>query len=373
VVTQHDGSVRDNPKWCQNPQYHIKVNDLETLDDLHLKIILRRKDKIQTAPAHSTTIHVPSHGSRTTNASTPHVETKEAPNIGFVVCKAETNEDPTKKNLRKKAIRTNALGEAMQKKETTLKKNRNVRVSSDGQGEIQREAPTSSIPPPVIQRRLYVDDKTYNVQTTYSSKTDSCVYFPCLPRVWIPNGLILVPSLQEYGVKGTFDIEIYSSDAVTVTPLPASVLHSVSGEWVEGTNGGSHINPNWKKNPKYILSLPNSGATAALSLPTPFQIKLSRNGTSWKRLTQTDAVGCMIGFYIFVQTSSGELIPYFETTFVPSIEVTTEPDFSLQPLQDNEAYVIMPTTYLEGKNGPFVLSFTADCEFSVAKEKNIHK
>lgn len=261
----------------------------------------------------------------------------------------------------------------MEKKGSTLKHKSNVRRSEDGEVEIHREAPTSSIPPPVIQRRLYVDDKTYHVKSLYSSKTEACVYFPRLPRVWIPNGLIIVPTLQETGVKGTFDIEVFSTDSITITQLPNTSSFSIAGEWVEGMCGGSHITPNWKKNPKYILTLP-SDTPQALALPTPFQIKLSRNGTSWKNLTRADAVGCMIGFYIFVQTGSGELIPYYETSFVPSIEVQTEPEFCLQPLQHSESYVIMPTTFAENKHGSFVLSFVADAEYVVTKEKPVvHK
>lgn len=114
VLNLGDGTKKDNPKWCQNPQFHLKVNDLETLDDLHIKIVLRRKDKITHAP-NATMMHgTPGH-SRATNAASAQIaaETKEPPQLGLVICKAETNEDPTKKVVRKKKNKTNALGEVI--------------------------------------------------------------------------------------------------------------------------------------------------------------------------------------------------------------------------------------------------------------------
>jgi hypothetical protein len=379
VLSLHDNVKKDNPKWCQNPQFHLKVNDLVSLDELHIKIIVRRKDKVSAAPGGGTILHgAPGHSGRTTNAHSgggaAGGDAKEPPGLGLVICQAETNEDPTKKVNRKKTQKTNALGEVMEKKGSTLKHKSNVRRTADGDVEIHKEELVSSIPAPVIQRRLYVDEKTYRVQSSYSSKTEAVIYLPRVPRVWLPNGLILVPNLRETGVKGLFDIEVYSSDAVTLTQLPDTVSHSIAGEWVEGHSGGSHISPNWKKNPKYVLTLPEPETSSDLALPSPFQVKLSRNGSTWKKLARADAVGCMIGFYIFVQNAAGELSPYYETTFAPSIEVATDLDFSLQPLQRGQAYVIMPTTFAENKYGSFILSFIADCEYSVVKEKiSVHK
>lgn len=255
----------------------------------------------------------------------------------------------------------------MATKESSLKPSR-VRQTKDGDI-IHREAPVSSKPPAVIQRQLFIDTGSFSAQTTFHSKTDATLYFPRIPRVWIPNGLIVVPSLQEPGVKGLYDLEIFTNSAITVTPLPDSVSRSVSGEWGEGVCGGSHINPSWKKNPRFILTIPATPQTTAG--PTPFQIKLSRNVAAWKSLTRTDAVGCMLGFYIFVQ-SNGELVPFFETTFVPSSEVSTDGDFALTPLPDNEYYVIMPATYMENKHGAFVLTVAATCDFSLSKEKSGH-
>jgi hypothetical protein len=44
-ITQVDGTVKENPKWCQNPQYHLQLENQFRRDFVNLKIILRRTDK----------------------------------------------------------------------------------------------------------------------------------------------------------------------------------------------------------------------------------------------------------------------------------------------------------------------------------------
>jgi hypothetical protein len=44
-TTQPDGTVVDNSKWCQNPQFHLEIADSYGKDEIHLKIVLRRTDK----------------------------------------------------------------------------------------------------------------------------------------------------------------------------------------------------------------------------------------------------------------------------------------------------------------------------------------
>ena len=98
---------RDNPKWCQNPQYHIKVDNLESLEDLHIKLILRRKDK----PVNEHQTMIGGHNRQSHVGASGAGGEVIIPGIGMVVCKATTNEDPTKKIIKKKNVRTNALGE----------------------------------------------------------------------------------------------------------------------------------------------------------------------------------------------------------------------------------------------------------------------
>ncbi len=39
-----DGTHRENPKWCQNPQFHLAVVDPFSKDEIYLKVVLRRTD-----------------------------------------------------------------------------------------------------------------------------------------------------------------------------------------------------------------------------------------------------------------------------------------------------------------------------------------
>ena len=101
-----------------------------------------------------------------------------------------------------------------------------------------------------------------------------------------------------------------------------------------------------------------------------------------------DTVGCMLGFYLFVRRSApptvpgqkdaqhggggggaGEMIQVYESTFVPDEDVATEEDFMLEQIASDEEYVIMPTTFAEGKVGSFVISVSSDSEFSFVAEK----
>jgi hypothetical protein len=363
LVSESGSKKRENPKWCQNSQYHLKLNNIDSLDDLYVKIVLRRRDKVLNANA-----GVSGGQQRVSNAAaaTGVLNSKgEVPNLGLVVCQATTNEDPTKKAIRKKAVKTNAFGEIMPTHESSLKKNRKPRPAFEEDGPpnpVQSNADKIA-----IMRCLYVDKVAYHVSTTYSSKAEACICYAKLPRVWMPNGLIIVPTLDEVGVRGQYELEVFSSEAVTLTQLPDNVTRTVAGEWNEGHSGGSQLNPLWKKNPRFVISF-----NTPITYPTPFQIKLSRNGSTWKPLLKADPVGCMIGFYVFVQ-EYGELHTYYETPFLPWIEVSTEADFALQPLAENQSYVIMPVTYMENKHGAFILSVTSECDFSFGREKSSHK
>ena len=58
-----------------------------------------------------------------------------------------------------------------------------------------------------------------------------------------------------------------------------------------------------------------------------------------------------------------------ESPHVPANENMTDTNFTLPPLDPEEEFVIMPTTFAEGKVGSFILSVIADCEFTLAHMK----
>lgn len=95
-----EGKVRENPRWCQNPQYHFSLLDFFGKEELNLKIVLRRTD-----------IN-PALKSSAANA------TPEEPSIGLTICKAEYFYDAEELVIRNKGKsqlrgkpRENAMGE----------------------------------------------------------------------------------------------------------------------------------------------------------------------------------------------------------------------------------------------------------------------
>lgn len=214
-------------------------------------------------------------------------------------------------------------------------------------------------------RKLGVDETSYYAETTFSSKNEACIFYPKLPRAWIPNGLLLIPCLNDKGIKAGFELEVYCSEEIVLTPLPEQYSRSISGEWTETTAGGCHIYPNWKKNPKFTLRFHNPVTTDA---PARMRITLAKHGTGWKNMSKRDTVGCMIGFYIFVVRGT-EQQQVYESTFVPDEEFSTDPSFSLPQLAHGETYMLMPATFGDGKVGAFVISILCEYEFHISKDK----
>ena len=211
----------------------------------------------------------------------------------------------------------------------------------------------------VILRKSTLADEIHTFESTYTSRTDACIYFPKLPRAWNPQGFVIIPSLSEKGAKGTFDLDVYASEPFLVKQLPITFSRAIASEWVEGNACGSHMNSQWKKNPRFSFRF-RMAANEDLSIPV--KISLGRHGLSWKGMCRRDAIGTMIGFYVFIQRN-GELTQIYESAFVPGNEVLSEPTFALEPLRLNEEYIIMPATFNEGKIGSFILSVMSSVEF----------
>jgi hypothetical protein len=219
-----------------------------------------------------------------------------------------------------------------------------------------------------VMRKISVGSEPYYLCTSFTSKSEAVIYYPKMPRAWAPNGLIIVPCLNEKGIKGSFDVEVFSSEPVNLNQLPDAVSRSVAGEWTEATAGGNHLAATWKKNPKFVLKIRNPSRSTA---PVPMRISLARVGSNWRAMHRKDTVGCMIGFYIFLKKggNAADLIQVYESPFVPADVIATEDAFMLEQLHSDEEYIIMPTTFTEQKIGSFVLSIISETEFSIGVEK----
>lgn len=342
-------TVVENPKWCQNPQFHLKVEDDIDIDEVYVKIVVRRVDKVASS-------------TRQTTAGDAHRE----PNIGLVVCKPEIQEEMKTHSSKIGKPRVNPFGEVIQSKPSSLKKpSSRANTASPGKPDEHK-----------VERKIALNPLYWSQTSTFVSKTESCLYFPKIPRAWMPDGMIVVPCLGDKNVRGSFELDVFSNCNVTIEPLPETTTRSVAGEWVEGSCGGSHICPTYKKNPRFVLTLRPPVVRPGAPQPSPYaslRISLSKTGSSWRALTRKDAVGCMGGFYVFLVTHNEHgnetMRPIYESTFAPTEEVSTETGFNLEYLHgSHDSYVIMPTTFDEGKHGSFVLSVSADCDFSLIRE-----
>ena len=92
-----------NPNWCENPQFVLKLPPKFTGDQVEAKIVLRR---------------IESDGS----TMKPKKASTRDPTLGIVACKVDPAEDPASRRRQKKAGKhTNAMGEEMPTKESSLK------------------------------------------------------------------------------------------------------------------------------------------------------------------------------------------------------------------------------------------------------------
>eukprot|EP01034_Spumella_vulgaris_P022861 gene22861-29038_t len=333
-----DNTHRENPKWCQNPQFHLSVVDQFSKDEVYLKVVLRRTDNKTTRGAGGL-----KQGGPNSNAAD---QKKLDATVGLVICKAEQLEEPNASKIKKRQPRQNKLGELIPTKESSLKKKDSDRFRDEEEYDPSKNVLDA---PKTILRKLTVDPHSYHLVTHHINKNESCVFYPKIPRSWIPNGLLIVPCLSEKGVKGAFDLEVYSSEPVHLNQLPETFSRTIAGEWTETSAGGSHISPNgtWKKNPKYDLKFHYPVNSEE---PARVRVSLARHGTTWKAMSRKDTVGCMLGFYIFINRN-GDLQQIYEGTFVPDAELSTDPSFTLRQLSHGEVYTIMPATFSEGKIG----------------------
>ena len=163
--------------------------------------------------------------------------------------------------------------------------------------------------PKTILRKLSVNPDSFHLTTSFCSKTESCVFFPKIPRAWIPNGLLVVPCLNEKNIKGSFDLEVYASEKIFLNALPETYSRSIAGDWVDSASGGNHLNATWKKNPKFTLKFhyPVHSEDSA-----HVRITLARVGTNWRSQSKRDTVGCMIDTISIKQKNSCRIMAHPE-------------------------------------------------------------
>lgn len=98
-VQHSDGAFRDNPKWCQNPQYHVEIADPFGKEEMYLKVVLKRTDHRQQHK-----------GGHRGGHSHDHDHKKLESHVGLVICKADQLQEEGPKH-RKKPPKQNVMGE----------------------------------------------------------------------------------------------------------------------------------------------------------------------------------------------------------------------------------------------------------------------
>lgn len=99
-ITGSDGTVKDNPKWCQNPQFHLELADPYGKEEVFLKVVVRRTDTRNAGRV----LNPKGQGA--------HEQKKLDATVGVVITKAELLEDPaTKAKKKKKQPKQNLMGE----------------------------------------------------------------------------------------------------------------------------------------------------------------------------------------------------------------------------------------------------------------------
>jgi len=350
---------KDNPRWCQNPQYWLTLLP-GTEASVDVKIVLRRTE------GHGKFGH--GHKSSQHSAHKPEVRsntTDGKAKIGLVICKIPAPPMETKPKRKPGERSTNALGEPLPVKESSLKNPRVRKIRYE-----TTETKTELFP----ERKMNVNPDEWCQMSDYCSKEVATTIMRRLVKDWMPQGLLIVPTMSERGSKGSFILEIHSDHPVHVEELPESRSKTIAGEWTNENACGSHLHPDWKKNPKFSLKL--TGQSAA-----KIKITLSRPEKDWKNSCIRDTVGSMIGFYVMQGDRpnregggvyhEGRL--WTESAFVPMHQVSTPENFYLDPLADDKSYTIMPATFEPNKKGPFFISIVTDVEFSLKKEVNTQK
>ena len=229
------------------------------------------------------------------------------------------------------------------------------------------------------ERKVVVSAHEWHLSTDYGNRAVASLRLPPLTASFCPDGLVVVPSLAAGGAAGQFRLEVHSDCAgLRLEPLADGRAKTLAAEWGPQTAGGSHMHrASWKKNPRFHLKLLPPPGTGSARV----KVTLSRPPGPWRPQLAKDQLGCMLGVYICkgpvaVRGGAGgpgdeiwhEGEPWTETPFVPAHTVATPPHFELPALEAGEPYTIVCATFEPGKVGPFVLSATADCDFTLVRD-----
>lgn len=404
LCTQLSGG-EENSAWCQNPQFWVRFKKLSrprlaalmaSRAHVTIKVVVRKTSHKASSNAVKARQREAAQrekfnlvGVTAVRAANPQSNLDETNNVATGHGPSSANTTASVLRAHAKAPKTNFLGEVVEKpylKSTTaatggakwqgseaksydqdLDETEDEQLHADAKPSRQPQA-VVLFPPP----KLVVKPDEWCRVSDYSSPALGCLYLRKVPKEWLledHGGLLLVPSLGEAGAEGTFELQVDCDFPLVMDELPKFSTQSLPGEWTEANAVGCHLQSEWKKNPKLYLHL--KGVR-----PAKVKITLTRSELEWKAKCKRDAVGTMLGFYLFhgqqkiARDTSTVIVNgrhWTETDFVPLHSVQSPPELVL-PSAFNEPYVIMPATYEPGKTGKFVVSVQCDVEFSLSHD-----
>ncbi|CAK4124814.1 unnamed protein product [Aphanomyces euteiches] len=325
----HSLAAAENLHWCQNPQYLLRSMD-DSGKPVDMKLVLKRTGYKATAK-----------GRR------DHQKDSNAQCIGLTIVRPDVQVDASPVVKKKPSEKANFLGETKHK-------------AKEGGG-------NKALP----SRKLLVKADEYCCLSDYANPQVASVMLQKIAPEWLDRGLLVVPSLGEARIDGAYELEVHSDASLTLEELPNGLAQTIAGEWSDkkGTAGGSHLCPDWKKNPKVYLTLKSVRAAEV-------KIDLYRSEYEWRSKCKKDSVGSMMGFYLFQGTklnreSSTVVVDgktWTETDFVPLHHIAAS--LTLPPVF-NESYVIMPATWEPNHSGRFLVAVTADSEFTLQTDDDV--
>eukprot|EP00940_MAST-03C_sp_MAST-3C-sp2_P001069 g1069.t1 len=324
-----------NSQWCQNPQYALYIPPWRT-ERTTVKIVVKRVQ------------------------SSPRDRKSKWSKIGVCVTRPDMSNRTNVRRQRARAPTKRALlsEESLDSLESsTLNRTQRAEISSAG-GIVE------------IDRKSQIQRDEWTVVSSFVNTSEATLLLRDLSATFCERGLIVVPMLRREE-QGQFHVEVHADLPIKMQRLSEVRSRSLSGRWGHEMAGGCHASVDddtWlTKNPKFSLRLHGSRGES-----TKVEVCLSRSRERWATAAAKDPIASMMGFYIVPPGKSKlelrkELRKngmVFQTQFVPMSKLSTPEGFELKTLDESEEYLIVPSTYGTGQNGPFSLTIKSDVEFS---------
>jgi len=211
-------------------------------------------------------------------------------------------------------------------------------------------------------RKMIVGQNQLVAESEYSSLSEGSLLL-CMEE---GAEYVVVPSSYNPDIFGHFVLKFISSSPVRVRGMDSHKSVVIASKWEEKafTCGGSHLNETWDDNPQFQIRGIEGGT---------YQIRLTRREEQWSKNNKIDPVGSMLGIYIFegdepgIRADLNQGLASQKTILVPEFLPVNEVSVSVDLPNAGQPYIIVPCTFANGKEGPFLLEVTCETTFQLDK------